>query len=343
MADGKVGINLTRHIYQKQMEHPEATGELTGILNQIAFAAKIVSREVNKAGLVEILGLTGMENVQGEKVQKLDDFANEVFLNILGKSGHFCIMATEEEAEAVIIPEGYKRGNYSIALDPLDGSSNIDFNISIGTIFSVHRRVTEGEGEYEQVLMQPGRSTIAAGYVLYGSSTMLVVSTGNGVHGFTLDPSVGEFLQSHTDIRIPDKGNIYSINEGNYPYWTTGVRKYIDFLKEKDKASGRPYSGRYIGSMVADMHRTLLKGGIFMYPADKKDPKKPGGKLRLLYECAPFAFLVENAGGAASTGTGPVLDVVPEELHQRVPFFAGSKHDVSQVEWFVGKYDEDKE
>ncbi len=343
MAEGKIGINLTRHIHVKQMEHPAATGELTGILNQVAFAAKIVSREVNKAGLVEILGLTGVENVQGEEVQKLDEFANEVFLNILGKSGHFCVMATEEEENMIPVPEGYKKGNYSIALDPLDGSSNIDVNVSIGTIFSVHRSVNPGGDGSEQDLMQPGRKIIAAGYVVYGSSTMLVMSTGNGVHGFTLDPSVGEFLESHPDIRIPEKGKTYSINEGNYPYWTTGVRKYIDFLKEKDRESGRPYSGRYIGSMVADMHRTLLKGGIFMYPADKKDPKKPSGKLRLLYECAPFAFLVEHAGGAASTGTMPVLDVIPEHLHQRVPFFAGSNYDVKQVEEFVQKYDESLE
>lgn len=343
MADKKIGINLTRHIYETQKEHPEATGELTGILNQIAFAAKVVSREVNKAGLVEILGLTGQENIQGEEVQKLDEFANEVFLNILGRSGHFCVMATEEEADIIHIPKGYKRGNYSIALDPLDGSSNIDVNVNIGTIFSIHKKVSEGEKGGKEDLMQPGRLIVGAGYVVYGSSTMLVMSTGNGVHGFTLDPSVGEFLESHPDIRIPDKGNTYSINEGNYPYWTTGVRTYIDFLKEKDKESGRPYSGRYIGSMVADMHRTLLKGGIFMYPADKKDPKKPQGKLRLLYECSPFAFLAEHAGGAASTGTIPILDVVPEDLHQRVPFFAGSAHDVRQVEEFVQKYDEDEE
>ncbi|MGD8353067.1 MAG: class 1 fructose-bisphosphatase [Pseudomonadota bacterium] len=342
MADKKIGINLTRHIYEKQKEHPEATGELTGILNQIAFAAKIVSREVNKAGLVEILGLTGHENVQGEEVQKLDVFANEVFLNILGKSGHFCVMATEEEEEVIPVPEGYKRGGYSVALDPLDGSSNIDVNVSIGTIFSIHKRVSGSGDGGEGDLMQPGRKIVGAGYIVYGSSTMLVMSTGNGVHGFTLDPSVGEFLESHTDIRIPEKGKTYSINEGNYPYWTTGVRKYIDYLKEKDKESGRPYSGRYIGSMVADMHRTLLKGGIFMYPADKKDPKKPQGKLRLLYECAPFAYLVEHAGGAASTGTIPVLDVLPEELHQRVPFFAGSRLDVEQVKEFVQKYDEEQ-
>jgi len=339
MTDGLIGINLTRHIYYKQKEHPEATGELTGILNQIAFAAKIVSREVNKAGLVEILGLTGNRNVQGEEVQKLDEFANDVFLNILGKSGHFCIMATEEEAEIIPIPEGYTRGHYSIALDPLDGSSNIDVNVNIGTIFSVHRRATDGEEGCEQDLMQPGRNIVAAGYVVYGSSTMLVVSTGNGVHGFTLDPSVGEFLESHPDIRIPGKGKVYSINEGNYPYWSKGIRQYINHIKDLDKEAGRPYSGRYIGSMVADMHRTLLKGGIFMYPADSKDPDKPDGKLRLLYECAPFAFLCEHAGGAASTGTGPVLDVVPNDLHQRVPFFAGSVEDVAEVEAFIKKYD----
>ncbi len=339
MADGMIGINLTRHIYEKQKEHPEATGELTGILNQIAFAAKIVSREVNKAGLVEILGLTGKENVQGEEVQKLDDFANEIFVNTLGRSGHFCIMATEEEVDTIPIPEGYKCGYYSIALDPLDGSSNIDVNVNIGTIFAVHRKITGEEKGTAEDLMQPGRNLIAGGYVVYGSSTMLVMSTGNGVHGFTLDPSVGEFLESHPDIKIPVKGKIYSINEGNYPYWSEGIRQYIDHIKEKDKATGRPYSTRYIGSMVADVHRTLLKGGIFMYPADNKDPRKPHGKLRLLYECAPMAFLCEHAGGAASTGTGPVLDVQPTELHQRVPFFAGSAQDVRELEEFIVKYD----
>ncbi len=337
--DRKIGINLARHIYEMQREHPEATGELTGILNQIAFASKIVSREVNKAGLVEVLGLTGEKNVQGEDVQKLDDFANEVFLNILGKSGHFCVMATEEEADFILIPPGYGKGHYSVALDPLDGSSNIDVNVNIGTIFSIHRRVSEGDDGCGADLMQPGRAIAAAGYIVYGSSTMLVMSTGHGVHGFTLDPSVGEFLESHTGIRIPGKGQIYSINEGNYPYWSTGVREYIDHLKQKDEKGGRPYGGRYIGSMVADMHRTLLKGGIFMYPADSKDPKKPDGKLRLLYECAPMAYLCEQAGGAASTGWGPVLDVEPAKLHQRVPFFAGSIRDVRKVEEFIAKYD----
>ena len=333
--DGMIGINLTRHIYETQKEHPQATGEFTGILNQLSFAAKIVSREVRKAGLVEILGLTGQKNVQGEEVQKLDDFANRVFLSILGRSGHFCVMASEEEEKPVPIPHGHPRGNYAIALDPLDGSSNIDVNVNIGTIFSIHRRVSsEGEG-CEKDLMQSGRKLAAAGYVAYGSSTMLILSTGNGVDGFTLDPSVGEFLLSHPQIRVPAKGKDYSINEGNYPYWMPGVRKFIDYLKEKDKATGRPYSSRYIGSMVADMHRTLLRGGIFMYPADLKDPKKPHGKLRLLYECAPMAFLSEQAGGAASTGFERILEVVPSSLHQRTPLIIGNREDVATYEAFV--------
>ncbi len=337
-----LGITVSRHIMDLQRMHPEATGDLSGLLNELIVAAKTISAEVNMAGLADILGMSGKTNIQGEEVQKLDEFANNTIKRRMARCGYICVMTSEEEDDAIPVEDGYE-GKYTLAFDPLDGSTNIDVNVNIGTIFSVHRRVTEGEEGCEQDLMQSGRRITAAGYVVYGSSTMLVVSTGNGVHGFTLDPSVGEFLQSHSDIRIPEKGKIYSINEGNYPYWTTGVRKYIDFLKEKDKESGRPYSGRYIGSMVADMHRTLLKGGIFMYPADKKDPRKPSGKLRLLYECAPFAFLVEHAGGAASTGIGPVLDVLPEDLHQRVPFFAGSAEDVRQVEAFIRKYDEDQE
>ncbi|GBE16035.1 MAG TPA: class 1 fructose-bisphosphatase [Proteobacteria bacterium] len=339
MSDSMIGVNLTRHIAEKQKEYPQATGELTGILNQVAFAAKIVSREVNKAGLVEILGLTGEKNVQGEEVQKLDDFANSVFVNILGKSGHFCIMATEEETNAILIPDGYNSGQYSIAFDPLDGSSNIDVNVNIGTIFAIHRKVSGGDKGVVADLLQVGRKLVAAGYIVYGSSTILVISTGNGVHGFTLDPSVGEFLESHPFIRIPEKGDIYSINEGNSPYWSEGVRQYIGHIKEKDRATGRPHSARYIGSMVADMHRTLIKGGSFMYPADTKDPKKPNGKLRILYECAPMAFLVEHAGGAASTGTGPVLDVLPTGLHQRTPFYAGSVENIRDLERFIAKYD----
>ena len=333
-----LGITLTRHIYEEQQVHPAATGEFSDILNQIAWAAKVISREVNKAGLVDILGYTGERNVQGEEVRKLDTYANDVFTSVFRHSGHFCILASEELAEPIPIPPLWKTGRYSVAFDPLDGSSNIDVNVSIGSIFAIHRRVSEGgEGTIED-LLRPGRELVAAGYVIYGSSTMLVMSTGNGVHGFTLDPSVGEFLKSHPDIRIPKRGTTYSVNEGNYPYWSEGVRRFVAYMKEKDPASGRPYTARYIGSMVADMHRTLLRGGIFMYPADSKDPRKPHGKLRLLYECSPMAFLCEHAGGAASTGTEPVLDIAPDDLHQRVPFFAGSVENVREAEEFIARY-----
>ncbi len=335
MSSHDFGITLTRHIYDKQKDYPQATGEFTGILNQIALAAKIISREVNKAGLLEILGLTGIKNVQGEEVRKLDDFANEIFISACEHSGHFAILASEENPDPIPIPEHYKTGHYSMAFDPLDGSSNIDANVSVGSIFAIHKKVSKGDKGTKDDLMQPGRRLAAAGYVVYGSSTMLVLSTGHGVHGFTLDPSVGEFLESHPDIRIPEKGKIYSVNEGNYPFWSDGVKSYVDHLKEKDPATKRPYSSRYIGSMVADVHRTLLYGGIFMYPADTKDPKRPRGKLRLLYECAPMAFLFEQAGGKASTGDKPILDVEPFELHQRVPFFAGSARDVEELEQFI--------
>jgi len=332
------GITLTRHIYEIQREHPEATGELTGILNQIAMAAKIVSREVNKAGLVELLGLTGDINVQGEEVKKLDDYAHDVFVQTLGYSGHFCVMASEEEEGVIHIPEPYGHGRYTIAFDPLDGSSNIDANVSIGTIFAVHRKLSPKATGCVEDLLQPGRRLVAAGYIVYGSSTMLVMSTGNGVHGFTLDPSVGAFLRSHPDMRIPQSGRIYSVNEGNYPYWADGIRRYVNHIKEKDPESGRPYTARYIGSMVADIHRTLCYGGIFMYPKDRKDPENPKGKLRLIYECSPMAFIMEQAGGAASTGRKPILDLQPESLHQRVPFYAGSVETVRELEHYVEKY-----
>ena len=338
MAGETLGINLTRHIYEKQREHPEATGELTGILNQIALAAKIVSREVNKAGLVEILGYTGESNIHGDEVRKLDIFANEVFLAAFDHCGHFCIVASEEMEEPFEIPERFKTGHYSIAIDPLDGSSNIDANVSIGTIFAVHRKISEEPRGSVEDLLQPGRDLVAAGYVVYGSSTMLVMSTGDGVHGFTLDPSVGEFLRSHPNIRIPNDGHIYSCNEGNYPYWSEGVRRFVDYLKEKDPPTGRPFSSRYVGSMVADIHRTILYGGIFMYPEDNKKGK-PAGKLRLLYECAPMAFLVEQAGGAATTGRQRILDIQPAELHQRVPIFIGSTKCVREAERFIKHYD----
>lgn len=334
-----MGRTLPRYIYEGQRGHPQATGELTGILNQIALAAKIVSREVRKAGLAEILGFTGCKNVQGERVRKLDVFAHDVFVSAFSYLGHFCIMASEEEDEPIRIPTGYKQGRYAVMFDPLDGSSNIDANVTVGSIFAVHRKITSGEDGCPEDLLQPGRQLAAAGYVMYGSSTMLVLSTGDGVSGFTLDPSVGEFLESHPDIRIPPRGKIYSCNEGNSPFWSEGVCGYLDHLKTLDPAGNRPYSSRYVGSMVADVHRTLLYGGIFMYPADSKDPKLPHGKLRLLYECAPMAFILEQAGGSASTGRMPILDVEPTEIHQRVPFFAGSKDDVTELEAFIAEHD----
>jgi fructose-1,6-bisphosphatase I len=339
VVDRKIGMTLPRHIYEGQREHPEATGELTGILNQIALAAKIVSREVNKAGLAELLGFTGKENVQGERVRKLDQFANDVFIAAFNHMGHFCIMVSEEVSDPIEIPEKYAGGQYSICFDPLDGSSNIDANVSVGSIFAVFHKVSPGVLGTMEDLLQPGRKLAAAGYVVYGPSTMMVLSTGHGVYGFTLDPSVGEFLGSHNDIRIPPKGTIYSANEGNYPYWSNGVKRYVSHVKQHDPATKRPYSARYVGSMVADVHRTLLYGGIFMYPADTKDPTKPSGKLRLLYECAPMAYLIEQAGGAASTGMTPILDLVPTELHQRAPFFGGSRENVAEIERFIAEYD----
>ncbi|NLT35215.1 MAG: class 1 fructose-bisphosphatase [Gaiellales bacterium] len=340
MASDTLGTTLTRHVFEQQKGHPQATGELTGILNQIALASKIMSRKVNRAGLADVLGYTGEENVQGEEVRRLDELANDVFIAAFDHLGHFCVMASEEVDDAIPIPDQYQCGHYSIAFDPLDGSSNIDANVSVGTIFAIHHKVSSGPRGENQDLLQCGTELVAAGYVVYGSSTMLVLSTGRGVDGFTLDPEIGEFLLSHPGIRIPERGKIYSCNEGNYPYWSEGVRRYIDYIKTPDKESGRPYSTRYIGSMVADIHRTLLYGGIFMYPADtKKNPDKAAPKLRLLYECSPMAFLLENAGGAASTGRGRVLEVTPEGLHQRVPFFGGSLLNVRELEEFVERYD----
>ena len=328
-------VTITRHLWETQRGYPQARGELTALLNQIALATKIVSREVNKAGLVEILGYTGQSNVQGEEVRKLDEFANQVIINIMNQSGHLCIMASEEIKDEIPVPEAHHLGKYSMVIDPLDGSSNIDANVSVGTIFGIYPKITKGKAGSKKDLLQPGRQLVAAGYVVYGSSTMLVISTGNGVHGFTLDPSVGEYLRSHKHIRIPKRGNIYSVNEGNLPYWELPFQNYIRYIKEKDEKTKRPYSARYIGSLVADFHRTLLYGGIFMYPRDFKDPKKTTGKLRLLYEANPIAFIAEQAGGLATDGYQHILDIQPQGLHQRVPFFVGSKDEVRLVEKFL--------
>jgi fructose-1,6-bisphosphatase I len=328
-------ITIERHILEQQRLFPEATGEFTNLLYDIALAAKIIAREVNRAGLAEILGLAGKENVQGEQVMKLDEFANEMLIHMNDHTGRLCIMASEENSDTIPIPDQYPCGRYVLIFDPLDGSSNIDVNASVGTIFSIHRRVSAGPRGTLEDCLQPGYKQVAAGYIIYGSSTMMVYSSGQGVHGFTLDPTVGEFLLSHPNIRIPPQGKYYSVNEANYHYWSDGVRRYVDYIKTPDKATGRPYLSRYIGTLVADFHRNLLAGGIFMYPADTKNPH---GKLRLLYEAAPLAFIVEQAGGRASDGTRDILHIQPESLHQRVPLFIGSREDVDRAEQFIREF-----
>ena len=316
-------VTIERHIIEQERKFPEATGALSTILYEIALAAKLINREVNKAGLVDILGSTDAKNVHGETVKKLDAYANDVIFKALDHGGHLCCMASEESEEVLMIPERFPTGKYSLLYDPLDGSSNIDANVSIGTIFSIHRKVSDAPRGCAEDCIQPGRRQIAAGYIVYGSSTMLVYSTGVGVHGFTLDPSIGEFLLSHPDIRIPVPGErIYSVNDGNYIRWAEGQRRFVDHLKGIDGANTRPFSSRYIGSLVADFHRTLLYGGIFMYPADAKSPQ---GKLRLLYEAAPLAFVCEQAGGRATDGTRDILDIEPKELHQLTPLYIGSR------------------
>ena len=324
----RLGVTVSRQIMDSQRLHPEATGDLSGLLNELIVAAKIISAEVNMAGLADILGQSGKKNIQGEKVQKLDVFANATIKRRMEQCGYVCIMASEEEEDIIPVKAGYE-GKYPLAFDPLDGSSNIDVNVSIGTIFSVHRKVTSGPAGGEEDLLQKGSQQVAAGYIIYGSSTMLVYTTGEGVHGFTLDPSVGEFFLSHPDIRVPGRSRYYSINEAYTNYWFDGTTSYISHLKEIDKNSGRPYSLRYIGSLVADFHRNLISGGIFLYPRDRKSTDKPEGKLRLLYEAAPLAMVIRQAGGTAVTDDGrDILDIKPDHLHQRVPLIIGSTADV---------------
>jgi len=333
----RLGTTITQHILSQQRENPEATGAFTHLLNELIVAAKVISKEVNKAGLVDILGTTGEVNIQEEAVQKLDVFANMVIVERMQHIGQLCCMGSEEIADLIDIPPHYPKGNYILLFDPLDGSSNIDVNISIGTIFGIYKK-TSDETDINFLLnevLQPGIKQVAAGYFIYGSSTIMVYTTGNGVHGFTLFPSVGEFLLSHENIRIPEKGKIYSVNESNYHYWDDRTRALIDYFKTKDKETGRPYTARYVGSLVADFHRNLLKGGIFMYPADLKDPKKPTGKLRLMVEANPLAMVVQQAGGYASDGHGPILEIQPNELHQRVPLYIGSRKDVELAEEFI--------
>jgi fructose-1,6-bisphosphatase I len=326
-------MTLSRHIREQERLHPSATGVFSNLLEHMSLAAKLISREVTKAGLVEILGLTGETNVQGEEVKKLDVYANDTMIRMMDHCGYLSVMASEEVEDVIPIPGHHEKGKYVLLFDPLDGSSNIDANVSIGTIFSILRKRTLGDEDGTlQDCLQPGTAQVAAGYVIYGSSTMLVYTTGQGVHGFTLDPSVGEFILSHPDIRIPRRGKIFSVNMGNWERWDEGVRKYLRHVMSEDKPGGRPYSLRYIGSLCSDFHRNLLYGGIFLYPADKKSPK---GKLRLLYEANPMGFVVEQAGGKASSGTERILEIEPQELHQRTGLIIGSADDVTEAEEFI--------
>jgi fructose-1,6-bisphosphatase I len=326
-------VTVTEHILLNQKMVPGATGQFTRLFNELVLSAKIISRAVRKAGLVDVLGFTGEVNVQGEEVKKLDEYANRILMYRLARSGVLCAMASEENADIIEVPESLPRGDYIIIFDPLDGSSNIDVNVNIGTIFSIFKRKSDSEAALMSGdVLQKGSEQVAAGYVLYGSSTMLVFSCGDGVHGFTLDPTVGEFLLSHPDIKIPEQGKIYSVNEGYERYWDRDTKKVLSYFKSPKNALRKPYSGRYIGSLVADFHRNLLYGGIFMYPADLRDPMKPCGKLRLTCECNPMAFIVEQAGGLATDGLTRILDLEPEHLHQRVPFFCGSRNDVEMVQ-----------
>jgi fructose-1,6-bisphosphatase I len=327
---------LGQFIIERQSDFPYAKGELSRLLRDIGIAAKIVNREVNKAGLVDILGEHGSVNVQGESVKKLDVYANDQFIAALSAGGETCAVASEENEELVHIDNNVsKNAKYIVCVDPLDGSSNIDVNVAIGTIFSIYRRMSFGGVAEEKDYLQRGNEQVAAGYIIYGSSTMLVYTTGKGVNGFTLDPSIGEFCLSHPDMKCPKAGLIYSINEGNYVHFPDGVKQYIKYCQVEDSKTNRPYASRYIGSMVADFHRNLLKGGIFIYPSTLKSPK---GKLRLLYECNPLAFIIEQAGGKASDGFHRILDIQPSSLHQRTPLFIGSSDMVNTAEEFMNKH-----
>ena len=327
---------LGQFIIERQSDFKYDKGEISRLLRDIGIAAKIVNREVNKAGLVDILGEMGTINVQGEQVKKLDVYANEQFISALSAGGETCAIASEENENLVpITSEVSRNAKYIVCVDPLDGSSNIDVNVSIGTIFSICRRSNPDAPLTEKDFLLKGTSQIAAGYVIYGSSTMLVYTTGRGVNGFTLDPSIGEFCLSHPDMKCPETGTIYSINEGNHARFPEGVKQYVKYCQVEDEATQRPYSSRYIGSLVADFHRNLLKGGIFIYPSTAKSPN---GKLRLLYECNPLAFVIEQAGGLASDGQRRILDIIPTALHQRTPLFIGSSAMVKKAEEFMSVY-----
>lgn len=335
MVSGGTLKTLEQFIIERQEEVPGSTGQFSRLLRDIALAAKIVDRDVRKAGLVDILGEAGTDNVTGDHQKKLDVLAHEEFVRALRRGGECCLIGSEEHAEAIPIKTGADSARYILLMDPLDGSSNVDVNVSIGTIFSIYRLPEGCDVPMPEHALQPGSRQVAAGYIVYGSSTTLVYTTGNGVNGFTLDPSIGEFLLSHPNIQTPRTGTIYSINEGNYRSWGEGTKQFIKWMQEEDPATHRPFTSRYIGSFVADFHRNLLKGGIYIYPGNVRDPR---GKLRLMYEANPMAFIVEQAGGKASTGRGRILDIVPEALHQRTPLYIGSTELVERAEAFIREY-----
>lgn len=327
-------ITLGEFVIKNQHQYPGATGDLSQIFGAIRLASKLVHREINKAGIADIVGLAGQENVQGEQQQKLDVYANDKFKAALAARGLVCGLASEEEDNFVEFNQPLHKGSkYVVLIDPIDGSSNIDVNVAVGTIFSIYRRVSPASGPVKmEDFLQPGTQQVAAGYIIYGTSTMLVYTTGNGVNGFTYDPSLGVYYLSHENMRFPGQGTIYSLNEGNYRHFPEGVKRYIKYCQEIDPPTNRPFTSRYIGSLVADFHRNLLKGGIFIYPSYAGHPE---GKLRLLYECNPIAFLTEQAGGGASNGRDRILDIAPQELHQRTPLFVGVGSMVEVAESFM--------
>ena len=329
---------LGEFIIENQIEFKYSSGELSRLINSIRLAAKVVNHQVNKAGLVDILGDAGDTNIQGEDQQKLDVYANDIFIKTLTNREIVCGIASEEEDDFITIKgrNGKNDNKYVVLIDPLDGSSNIDVNVSVGTIFSIYRRVTpEGTPVALVDFLQPGHRQVAAGYIIYGTSTMIVYSTGHGVNGFTLNPALGTYYLSHPNMKFPQTGHIYSVNEGNYVHFPQGIKDYIKYCQKEDE--DRPYTSRYIGSLVSDVHRNMVKGGIYIYPSTSKDPK---GKLRLLYECNPMAFLIEQAGGKASDGFRRILDIEATELHQRTPFVAGNKNMVETAEKFMAQYPE---
>ncbi|MCG9972872.1 class 1 fructose-bisphosphatase [Christiangramia crocea] len=333
-------ITLGEFIIENQKDFPYAKGDLSALLSSIKLAGKMVNKSINKAGLAQILGKVGKENIQGESQAKMDVMANDVFISTLRNRGEICGLASEELEDYVAFEDDiHKEAKYIVLMDPLDGSSNIDVDITIGTIFSIYHRISPiGTRVTKEDFLQPGKNQVAAGYLIYGTSTILVYTTGNGVNGFTFDPGIGSFFLSHPNMKFPKEGSIYSVNEGNYIHFPKGIKKLIKWMQELDKDSNRPYTARYTGSLVADFHRNMLMGGLYLYPQGSTAPK---GKLRLLYECNPMAFLTEQAGGKASDGKGRILDIIPKELHERVPFICGNSEMVVNAEKFIRENKED--